>query len=39
MDEQVKPLDEFEQGFQYALHVLNELGIDVESLLGPNVFK
>lgn len=32
-------LDEFNQGFQYALHVLSELGVDVESLLGSNVYK
>lgn len=31
-------VDEFEQGFQYALYVLNERGVDVESLLGSNVF-
>lgn len=35
----LKTTDDFEQGFQYALHVLNELGVDIESLLGSDVFK
>lgn len=33
MNEHTNALDEFEQGFQYALHVLRELGVDVDSLL------
>jgi hypothetical protein len=31
--------DEFEQGFQYALYVLNTLGVDVESILGSETYK